>query len=1161
MSFADLPLLLRADPGLTHAFGDPHALVAVPESARAIAIAALARLGGRRPLLVATPTGSDAGQLYDDLVQYLPPGEVALFPAWETLPFERVSPSVETMGRRLEVLWRLRSDDRVPAVVVTGVRALLQKLGPDATSLDPVRVRPNDVLDADALLSHLVHLGYRREELVEHRGEVARRGAIIDVFPSTVDAPIRIDLWGDEVDRLTEFTVNDQRSTRDLDEVLIFAARELVPSDEVRARAAALVGAEPWGREHWERLAEGSLFDGMESWLPWLVAPEQADLLITDVLPAAAKVVLVEPRRMRDRADDLLAEEDDLARTLASTWARDAERQFPRLHAGTDRVLGSTQQTWTISSTPSGPDAPVVAATGWGPVVGDGEGLADRLRDLLAEQYRVVVAADGEGSAQRLAGLLRERGLEFRLAAPDTDLTRPGGYVVTAPLHRGCSLPVAKLAVVAEGDLTGRRRAHRQARPRKRQSAGFFEDLKPGNYVVHHQHGVGQYEGMVKRTIGGVERDYLLLSYKGGDKLYVPSDQIDTLRQYVGGEAPALHRLGGSDFAKAKSRVRSAVREIAQELVVLYQKRVHAHGHAFGQDTPWQAEMEEAFPYAETPDQLRALDDIKQDMERPYPMDRLLCGDVGFGKTEVAVRAAFKAIQDGKQVAVLAPTTLLATQHGNTFADRFSGFPIRVEVLSRFLTAKEARRVIEGLRSGEVDCVIGTHRLLGEGVEFKDLGLLVVDEEQRFGVQAKETMKKLKTNVDVLTLSATPIPRTLEMSLVGIRDLSLLQTPPADRQPILTFVGEYDERVAVEAIRRELLREGQVFWVHNRVNSIDECAARLRELVPEARIAIAHGQMDEGSLEQVVLDFWQGEFDVLVCTTIIESGIDMPTVNTLVVERADLLGLGQMHQLRGRVGRSGSRAYAYLFHPRDARLTEEAYERLRTIGEATDLGSGFKIAMRDLEIRGAGNLLGESQSGHIAAVGYDLYCQMVTEAVGEMKGEPPKAPSEVKLDVPTDAFLPADYVTKEELRLEAYRRLAGVTSAAEVDDIRTEWEDRYGPVPAAAAALLDVGYLRAECHRLGLRDVSIQSNAARVAPLQLKVSEGMRLKRLARTAIYKDDLEQLVVPIARGASPAAFLVGFLRELVPPDGPPTGGPNSIAEALPAPSRPGVVSRTR
>jgi transcription-repair coupling factor (superfamily II helicase) len=1142
MSLATLPRLLRDDTGLTQAFGSPAALVAVPESARAVTVAALAQLGDRSPLLVATPTGTDAGQLYDDLCQFMPPDSVVLFPAWETLPFERISPSVETMGRRMEVLWRLRNQQtsvsghpggaantRSPRIIVAGVRALLQRLSPEAIAVEPIIVRPNDVIDPDALLDTLIGFGYRREDLVEHRGEVARRGAIIDVFPSTADAPIRIDLWGDEVDRLTEFTVNDQRSTDDLTEVHIFPARELLPSEAVRTRAATLVADEPWGREQWERLAEGTVFDGMESWLPWLV---DGDTLITNLLPSSGKVALIEPRRMRDRANDLLAEEDDLARTLASTWARDADRKFPRLHADTSRLLDTTQSMWTLSSTPEHPDAPVVQATGWGPVVGDGEGLAKRLSEMIADEYRVIVAADGIGSATRLAELLRDRGLDFTIATPATDLTKPGGYVVTAPLHRGCSLPEAKLAILAEGDLTGRRRTHRQPRPRKRQGLGFFEDLKPGNYVVHYQHGVAQYEGMVKRTIGGTERDYLLLAYKGGDKLYVPSDQIDSLRQYVGGEAPTLHRLGGADFAKAKARVRSAVREIAQELVVLYQKRVNATGHSFGSDTPWQSEMEDGFPFVETPDQRTAIDDVKVDMERPYPMDRLLCGDVGFGKTEVAIRAAFKAIQDGKQVAVLAPTTLLVTQHGNTFADRFSGYPIRVETLSRFLTNKEAKRVIDGLATGEVDCVIGTHRLLQEGVNFKDLGLLIVDEEQRFGVQAKEAMKKLKINVDVLTLSATPIPRTLEMSLVGIRDLSLLQTPPADRQPILTFVGEYDERVAIEALRRELLREGQVFWVHNRVKTISHAAERLRELVPEARIAVAHGQMDEGSLEQIVVDFWEGRYDVLVCTTIIESGIDMPTVNTLVVERADLLGLGQMHQLRGRVGRSGSRAYAYLFHPQDARLTEEAYERLRTIGEATDLGSGFKIAMRDLEIRGAGNLLGESQSGHIAAVGYDLYCQMVTEAVGEMKGEPPKEPSELKLDVPTDAYLPTDYVAKEESRLEAYRRLAAVTSAAEVDDIRTEWEDRYGPVPEPADALLNVGYLRAECHRLGLRDVSIAASQARLAPLKLKTSAEMRLQRLSRNAIFKPDSQQLVVPMPRDAEPAEFLVAFLRELIP-----------------------------
>jgi transcription-repair coupling factor (superfamily II helicase) len=639
---------------------------------------------------------------------------------------------------------------------------------------------------------------------------------------------------------------------------------------------------------------------------------------------------------------------------------------------------------------------------------------------------------------------------------------------------------------------------------------------------------------MVKRSIGGVERDYLLIAYKGGDKLYVPTEQIGIIRQYVGGEAPTLHRMGGSDFARAKSRVRSAVREVAQELVILYQRRVNAKGHAFAQDTPWQDEMESAFPFVETPDQLTAIADIKADMEREVPMDRLLCGDVGFGKTEVAVRAAFKAIQDGMQVAVLVPTTLLATQHGNTFAERFEGYPIKVEVLSRFLTASEAKKVIAGLKSGEIDCVIGTHRLLQESVQFKNLGLLVVDEEQRFGVQHKEAMKRLRTDVDVLSMSATPIPRTLEMSLVGIRDLSLLQTPPAERQPILTYVGEHSEQVAIEAIRRELLREGQVFWVHNRVQSIEERAAELREWVPEARIAVAHGQMDESALEQVVLDFWEGNYDVLVCTTIIESGIDMPTVNTLVVERADLLGLGQLHQLRGRVGRSGQRAYAYLFHPRDKVLSEDAYERLRTIGETTELGSGFKIAMRDLEIRGAGNLLGEAQSGHIAAVGYDLYCQLVTEAVAEMKGEvTEEETAEIKVDIAVNAFLPDDYVPSEELRLEAYRRLASVRTDTEIQDITSEWRDRFGPLPGPAQALIDVATLRTQCIQLGITEVVMQRTDIRVSPVTLRASQTKALRRLSPQATFKENGGVLTVPIRRGADPTETISTLLQELFDP----------------------------
>ena len=1129
----DLTGRLRHEPALAQVLGRASATLAVTESARAIVTAGLVGLTARTPIVLAVPTSTEAERLAHDLAVYLGDEAVELFPAWETLPFERVSPGVETMGRRTRVLWRLRDPARLPAVVVASVRALVQRLGPHAEDAEPVVVRPGQQLDRDELVSDLVAVGYRREDMVEHRGEVAVRGSIVDVFPSTADRPVRIDLWGDEVDRLTEFSVADQRSLADLADAAIFPCRELLPTPEVRERADRLVGLEPWGREQWERLAQGLVFDGMESWLPWLTKDEH---VLLDIVGDGAQVLLCEPRRMRDRAADLLAEEADLAATLAVTWgavgpANTAthDHGFPRLHLDFDRLLAHTKApAWHVVNVPDSPDTPQVQSSGWDPVVGDGSGLIQRLVRLQGEGFRVVVGADGEGSADRLRERLATEGVSAE--------------VVVAPLERGTVLRAdgVKLAVLAESDLTGRRRAHRRARARRRDAEAFFDDLKVGDFVVHHQHGVARYGGMVKRAIGGVDRDYLLLEYKGDDKLYVPSDQIDAVRHYTGGESPTLNRLGGDGWQRTKAKVRAAVAEIAQELVVLYQKRLQETGHAFGPDTPWQRELEDAFPYQETPDQLKAIADVKADMEEAQPMDRLVCGDVGFGKTEVAIRAAFKAVQDGRQVAVLVPTTLLAQQHFQTFSDRFAGYPVRVEVLSRFLTPGQARKVAQGLESGDVDIVIGTHRLLSGDVRFKRLGLLVVDEEQRFGVSHKEQIKQLRTGVDVVTLTATPIPRTLEMSLTGIRDLTLLNTPPAERQPILTYVGEHDERAIAEAIRRELLREGQVFFVHNRVQDIDHVAARVRDLVPEARVAIAHGQMDEGSLERVVLDFWEGEYDVLVCTTIIESGIDMPTVNTLVVDRADLLGLGQLHQIRGRVGRSGQRAYAYLFHPRDRVLTEEAYERLKTIGEATELGSGFKIAMRDLEIRGAGNLLGTGQSGHVAAVGYDLYCQMVSEVVAELKGEEVREPAEIKLDLPLDASLPPSYVPKEELRLEAYRRLAAVTTESEVADIRTEWEDRYGPVPDEAAALLEVARLRAESARLDLREVNVVRTTgfgaptwtARLSPVTLKVSEEIRLKRLVPKAVHKPDLSQLVVPVKGGRNVARELVDLLEALFP-----------------------------
>ena len=1152
MSFRTLPRLVAEDPALTRIIGRASSVLAAPEPAQAIAIAALAERSGRRPTLVAVPTSAEADRLVADLSVFLGPDEVLSFPAWETLPFERVSPSIEAMGHRMQAIWHLQEPERCPLVVVAPIRALIQQLGPEVELVDPIVIAPGDRLDTGELVEQLVAFGYRREPQVEHRGELAVRGSIVDVYPATADGPVRIDLWGDEVDRLTHFTVADQRSTVDLSEVEIFPCRELLITERVKARAAELVSAEPWGREQWERLADGQLFDGMESWLPWLTDEFR---VLPDLLRSDAQVVLVEPRRMRDRAADLLAEEADLANSLARTWGALADAdgasgagadtiRLHRLHQPFDRLLAhNTAPVVTITAIPEGPEVAVLAASGW---EAPGEPLAAHLQQVLHAGGRLIVTAAGAGSADRTGDLLAEWGLHpVRHGESVPKVFSPGGHLVVAALERGFSLPSVGLSIITEGELTGRRRAHRLVRPRKRQSEGFFDDLSPGAYVVHHQHGVGRFAGMVKRAIGGHERDYLLIEYRGDDKLYVPSDQIELIRHYTGGDSPSLHRLGGSDFAKAKAKVRSEVAEVAQELVVLYQQRLTTEGVVALPDTPWQDELAGSFPFELTPDQATAIIAIKQDMEGSAPMDRLIVGDVGFGKTEVAVQAAFKAVQSGRQVAVLVPTTLLAQQHYATFSDRYAPYPVRVEVLSRFLTAAQAREVVAATTAGQVDVLIGTHRILSEDVRFANLGLLVVDEEQRFGVSHKEAIKRFKSDIDVLTLTATPIPRTLEMSLTGIRDLSVLNTPPADRQPILTYVGEYDERAVAEALRRELLREGQVFFVHNRVQSIEKVAADLRNLVPEARIAVAHGQMDEGSLEKVVIDFWEGQYDVLVCTTIIESGIDMPTVNTLVVDRAERLGLGQLHQLRGRVGRSDSRAYAYLFTRPDASLSEEAYERLRTIGEATELGAGFRIAMRDLEIRGAGNLLGTGQSGHIAAVGYDLYCQMVNEAVAELNGTPVEKPADIKLDLPVDANLPAEYVSDERQRLEAYRRLAGVTTRDEVNDIRTEWLDRYGPVPPVADRLLEVAMLRAECVRIGIRDLVVVKGqgfgkpewVAKLGPVQMKMSQEVRFERLFKDGLWKPteygpEGGEVQVGLKRKTSLAPDIAAFLETMFP-----------------------------
>ncbi|HLN16996.1 MAG TPA: transcription-repair coupling factor [Acidimicrobiales bacterium] len=1158
---AGLPALFRHEPSLPRALGTSAGTLAVPGPAQAFVLAGLATVSERSPLFVVTATTSAAERLADDLRCFLPredPGEgrvagdlgdpVVILPAWETLPFERVSPELSTMGRRLAVLWHLAGEGRRPKVVVVPVRAALQRLGTWREATTPLVVRAKGTLDADATLSRLAAAGYRREHQVEHRGELAVRGGIIDVFPSTADAPVRIDLFGDEVDRLTVFDVSDQRSVADLDEAVLFGCRELVPTDAVRRRAAELAEREPWAAATWERLAEGHVFDGMESWLPWL---DDDVSLVTDELAEAALVVVVEPRRVRDRAAELHDEEGALAEALATTWGLagddpvELEARIPRLYQPFARLLAECPAAvLSLTPTPEGPDAPSVRVGGLQPVAGDAARLARQVVELTGEGYSVTLCAGTEAGAARLAGVLADEGVVAPVlsAAPAT----PGARVVVAPLTAGFILPDLHLAVLAESDVTGRRTPHRTARPRARPTDGFFDDLAAGSYVVHRQHGVARYGGMTSRTVAGTTRDYLVLEYRGNDRLYLPVDQIAAVTPYSGGESPTLSRMGGAEWQRARARARAAASEIAAELVDLYRRRLSVPGHAFPPDTPWQLEFESGFAYSETADQLRAIAEVKADMELGRPMDRLVCGDVGFGKTEVALRAVFKAVHDGTQAAVLVPTTLLASQHHQTFSERFAGFPVRVELLSRFLTVAQAKKVVDGLADGSVDVVVGTHRLLGSDVVFKRLGLLIVDEEQRFGVSHKEAVKRISEGVDVLTLTASPIPRTLEMALTGIRDLSLINTPPADRRPILTYVGETDDQAVSEAIRRELLREGQVFYVHNRVASIDDLARKVRDLVPEARVAVAHGQMDEGSLEQVVMDFWGRDYDVLVCTTIIESGIDMPSVNTLVVDRADLLGLGQLHQIRGRVGRSNQRAYAYLFHPVDRVLTEQAYERLKTVGEHTELGSGFKIAMRDLEIRGAGNLLGTDQSGHIAAVGYDLYVQLVAEAVAEARGEPRPTPPSVSLDVPGDAHLPADYVSAEDARLEAYRRLAGTTTPEEVDDVGEEWVDRFGPPPPAAVGLLALAHLRVECLRLGITDVAVLATrvggsrraTARLSPVTLPSSAQVRLRRLSPDATYKEELHQLVVPLEPGGRPAADLRELLLALLPPrrDGP-------------------------
>ncbi|MGB7858940.1 MAG: transcription-repair coupling factor [Acidimicrobiia bacterium] len=1098
----------------------PGSVWAVTPGGRAFAFAGLfANL--EATLLIVVPGEGDAEELVDDLRLFT--DNVAFAPAWETLPFEHVSPNTATMAHRAEARHRLTGP--TPTIVVASVRGAIQRLGP--SSVEPLVLSPGDEIGLGELSDRLAALGYHRADRVEARGEFAVRGGIVDVFPAQLDQPARVDFWGDEVEEIRAFSVSSQRSLEAMSQLTAYPAREVRPDGAIRERAAALLRTEPWAGSTWDRVVEGQLFPGIESWLPWLA--DRRSLI--NEMPAAATMVVVDPVRAMDRSRDLVKEESELAAALAPTWGESAPDAgaHPSLFLDLEEALGDMEFV-SVPAAPTGPGDAVLEIVGLDATPGNAESVASALSRLLGKGMVTVVAMDGETAADRVAMALSDHGLALDLV--DRLETRRSG-VLSLGIHKGFVAPDHGVAVLGEREIAGRRRAHRKAGRVRSEARSQYQDLTEGDYVVHHQHGIGRFEGLVTRTMVGIERDYLIIAYAGEDKLYVPVDQLAAVKRYTGGEAPRVSRMGGKDWSDQKARVRQEVAAVAARVVELHRQRALATGHAYETDTPWQRELESAFPFEETLDQLKAVADVKTDMEQGRPMDRLIFGDVGFGKTEVAIRATFKAVQDGRQVAILCPTTLLAQQHHQTFSDRFSSYPVRVEVLSRFLTQKQQRQVVSHIATGEVDVVVGTHRILSEDVRFKDLGLLVIDEEQRFGVGAKDAIKRLRVGVDVLTLTATPIPRTLEMALTGIRDVSHIRTPPEDRHPILTYVGPLDEQAISAALRRELLREGQVFYVHNRVQSIERAVARLEELVPDARYVVAHGQMSEGQLEQVMIDFWNHEYDVLVATTIIESGLDLPKVNTLIVERADLLGLAQLYQLRGRVGRSSQRAYAYLFHPADQSLTEDAHRRLEAIGEATDLGSGFQLALRDLEIRGAGSILGEVQSGHIAAVGFDLYAELVAEAVSEMQGKAIEEAGlpEVRVDLPVDAHLPDTYITDQEQRLEAYRRLAATVTDDAVDDVAAEWIDRYGSLPPAAVALIGLARLRVQAIRVGLTEIVKLRNEIRMSPLDLKPSQEVRLKRLQPKSILQ--AADGVVFLPASTPLVENLVGFLHEMWPP----------------------------
>ncbi|GFZ92785.1 transcription-repair coupling factor [Nesterenkonia alkaliphila] len=1106
-------------------------------------------------VLAVTATDREADELESALSCFAPEAKVGHFPSWETLPHERLSPRSDTVGRRLGILRQLAHPESTGGldVVVAPIRAVIQPIVAGLGDLQPVTLTAGEFYAFDEVVASLAAAAYSRVDMVTRRGEFAVRGGILDVFPPNDTHPVRVEFFGDEVEQLRHFSVADQLSIESEDApttVHAVPCRELLITDQIAVRAKDLMSSMPHAVDMLEKISQHQAVEGMESLTPVLV--ERMVPFVSE-LPEGSLTVVVEPEKVRARAHDLAATNEEF---LAAAWQASSDgasapiditaQEQSSLESGAFASLTETREAslahgagwWSITSLGLDEeleqDSDLVSIDSREPIGyrGSVEQVMEFLAGRAKDQWSVVVTTGGSGSAARVAELLAEHSVPHRQAETLEAAPPPGQITVTtANLAEGFAVDALQLALLTESEMLGRSirqdsRAGKKRATRRKKNPVDPLSLTKGDFVVHEQHGIGQFVELIQRPVGSPQairagtagmREYMVLEYASSkrgapkDRLMVPTDQLDQVSQYVGGDVPALSKMGGSDWAATKRKARRAVKEIAAELIRLYAARMASRGHAFSADTPWQAELEDAFPYVETPDQLSAMEEVKRDMEAEVPMDRLISGDVGFGKTEIAIRAAFKAVQDGKQVAVLVPTTLLVSQHYETFTERYAGFPVRVRALSRFQTGKESKEVMNGLKEGAVDIVIGTHRLLGKEVQFKDLGLVIIDEEQRFGVEHKEQLKKLRTNVDVLAMTATPIPRTLEMSLAGIRETSELNTPPEERHPVLTYVGPYTDKQVSAAIRRELMREGQVFYVHNRVADIDKVAARVRELVPEARVEVAHGQMGESQLERIVQDFWERRFDVLVSTTIIETGLDISNANTLLVDRASAFGLSQLHQLRGRVGRSRERAYAYFLYPAEKPLGEDALERLKAVAAHNELGAGFQLAKKDLQLRGAGNLLGGEQSGHIEGVGFDLYLRMVGEAVADYRGEEDAHPEEVKIELPINAHLPADYVPSEPLRLEGYRKLAAADTEEKVDAVVAEWTDRYGELPQPAQNLVEVSRFRNRMRAVGITDVGAQGKFIRFSPVEeLAESRQLRMERMF-SGQHKTSLKQVLL--------------------------------------------------